>query len=339
MPSSSRRRAAGIALALLAACACPSPAAAQQVQGFAVERFYPSAPGGGWFVMDTLDMHGGLGGAMALTTGYAMKPLEVSDGAQRLAVVSDEAFADFAFAVTYDRWRLYVDLDVPIVIKGQGGTVGAYTYKAPSVDPGTNPDTLTDPRLGLDVRLLGDPGSRFRLGAGAQLFVPNVHGGLVPPDPRLDYDTDGTFRAMGRLLFAGDVGAFTYAGQLGVHVRPLDDSPAPGSPRGSELLFGVAGGARLPVGRGGGTALVIGPEIYGETAFGSFLTTDATGLEALLTGRLEATADEGARLRVKLGTGGGIDPHFGAPEWRLVFGVELFDHGTRAPAPAQPTGR
>src|SRR5260370_39812697 len=43
----------------------------QHPQGFAVERFYPSAPGGGWFVMDALDLRGGLGGALALTTGYA----------------------------------------------------------------------------------------------------------------------------------------------------------------------------------------------------------------------------------------------------------------------------
>jgi len=39
-------------------------------------------------------------------------------------------------------------------------------------------------------------------------------------------------------------------------------------------------------------------------------------------------ADDGAQLRVKLGAGAGLNPHFGAPEWRIVFGVELFDHST-----------
>lgn len=321
MRSSSERRALRLAVAVLAASACPSRAEAQQQpQGFAVERFYPSAPGGGWMVMDTLDMHGGLGGVMAMTTGYALKPLRVTDGVQHVAVVSGQAFTDFGFAATFDRLRLYLDVDLPLLVKGDGGTVGDYSYDAFSVDLGTNPDTLGDARIGMDARLLGDASSPFRLGAGAQLFVQSGH--------REDYVTDGTYRAMGRLLFAGDIGLFTYAGQLGVHVRPLDDSPAPGSPRGSELLFGVAAGPRFPVGGCGSTVVVVGPEVYGETAFSSFFGTGATGVEALLSGRIEGT-DDGAQLRVKLGTGGGIDPHFGAPEWRIVLGVEVFDHGER----------
>jgi hypothetical protein len=272
--------------------------AQQQPQGFAVERLYQSAPGGGWFVMDDLDMRGGLGGAVALTTGYAMKPLRVTDGSQHLAVVSDQAFADFGFAVTYERWRLYLNLHMPLVTEGQSG---------------------------LDARVLGSARSAFRLGAGAQLIAPN--GSRYDPDTgNNNYDTDGTFRAMGRVLFAGDVGPFAYAGQLGIHIRPLDDSPIPGSPQGSELLFGVAGGPRIPIGIMEGTVVVVGPEIFGETALRSPLSTNGTGLEALLTGRLEGTADDGAQLRVKLGTGGGISQHFGVPEWRIVLGVELFDH-------------
>jgi hypothetical protein len=293
--------------------------AQQQPQGFAVERFYPSAPGGGWFVMDALDMRGGLGGALELTTGYARNPLRVTDGSQHLAVVSDQVFTDFGFAATYDRWRFYLNMDAPLLIKGQGGTVGSYQLTAPSLDLGSHPDTLSDPRIGVDARILGGPGGPFRLGAGAQLLVPNGN--------RSDYDTDGTFRGMLRVLAAGDLGSFTYAAQLGVHIRPLDDAPAPGSPRGSELLFGAAAGARFPAGVfGPDTALVVGPEIYGETAFSSFFGTTATGLEGLMTGRLEGTADRGLQVRVKAGAGGGLDPHFGAPEWRVVLGVELFDH-------------
>jgi hypothetical protein len=299
--------------------------AQQQPQGFAVERLYQSAPGGGWFVMDDLDMRGGLGGAVALTTGYAMKPLRVTDGSQHLAVVSDQAFADFGFAVTYERWRLYLNLHMPLVTEGQSGTVGDYQFSTQSLDLGSNPDTLSDARIGLDARVLGSARSAFRLGAGAQLIAPN--GSRYDPDTgNNNYDTDGTFRAMGRVLFAGDVGPFAYAGQLGIHIRPLDDSPIPGSPQGSELLFGVAGGPRIPIGIMEGTVVVVGPEIFGETALRSPLSTNGTGLEALLTGRLEGTADDGAQLRVKLGTGGGISQHFGVPEWRIVLGVELFDH-------------
>ena len=305
-----------------------SPAQAQQkAQGFALDRFYPSAPSGGWFVMDDLSMRGGLGGALALTSGYAHDPLRVTDGVTHLAVVSSQETTGFGFAVTYDRWRLYLNLDMPIYGTGQSGTVGNYTFTAPAVEPGLTPDELGDPRLGLDGRILGGPKDPFRLGFGAQLFAPNVRPSC--PDAstnRCDYNTDATWRAMLRVLFAGDVGRWSYAGQLGVHVRPLDDAPIPGSPRGSELLFGVAGGPRFPVGDGG-TVLVIGPEIYGETAFESFLGKDTTGVEGLLTGRIEGTADDGGQVRVKLGAGAGLDQHFGAPEWRVVVGVELFDHG------------
>src|SRR6201993_3371931 len=97
-------------------------AQAQPVQGFAVERFYPSAPGGGWFVMDDLNISGGLGGAVALTSGYARNPLRVTGpgGAPRLSVVSDVAFVDAGFAGTYDRYRVYFNFPMPVLLSGQG---------------------------------------------------------------------------------------------------------------------------------------------------------------------------------------------------------------------------
>src|SRR6185437_4752681 len=105
------------------------------------------------------------------------------------------------------------------------GVLGGHVFTAPSVDPATNPDTLMDARIGLDARILGAPGSAFRVGAGAQLYAPN--GNTCYPDAtnvtRCDYDTDGTYWAMGRVLFAGDVAAFTYAAQVGLHLRPRDD--------------------------------------------------------------------------------------------------------------------
>ncbi|MCL2449845.1 MAG: hypothetical protein FWD17_12930 [Polyangiaceae bacterium] len=294
-----------------------SPALAQQqAQGFAVDRLYLSPPGGGFFVMDSLDMHGGLGGAVSLTAGYAKNPLRIG-GAQSSPVVSDLATADFAVAVTYDRWRVYVNLDAPLVIEGQSPAVGQLKFNGPSVTPGSHPDTLSDARIGVDVRLLGDPGSAFRFGTSAQLFVPN--------GDRADYDTDGTYRAMFRALFAGDTRLVTYAAQIGVHVRGVSNPAAPQSPAGSELLFGAAAGAKLPVFQGA-EAVVVGPEIFGATAFRSVFGGTTTALEALVTGRLEGARDAGMNWRIKLGAGGGLHPDFGAPEWRLVLGIELSGH-------------
>jgi hypothetical protein len=186
MPSSNGELALVFGVSLLAASAVAPPATAQpqQPQGFAVERFYPSAPGGGWFVMDDLDMRGGLGGAMAMTAGYARDPLQVGAGSQPLAVVSDQAFADFGFAATYDRFRLYLNMEAPLFARGESGTIGGYQFTAPCnpmpdpscalhhIDLGTNPDTLTDARVGMDARFVGDPKGPFRLGASGQVFFP-----------------------------------------------------------------------------------------------------------------------------------------------------------------------
>jgi hypothetical protein len=339
------RRSLFAILALTAITTWRSPGAAQQqAQGFAVDRLYPSAPGGGWIVMDTLDRTEGLGGVVGLTAWYAHDPLLVrtSDGSQRLAVVSDEALASFAFAVSYDRWKLYLNLDMPLDVEGNGGNVGSYQFTAPNsnlpftpsgVNPSTAPDAFADARVGLDVRLLGETRSAFRLGAGAQLLV------STPNTPESEYLTDGALRAMGRLLFAGDIASFSYAGQVGVHVRPRDDSPAPGAPQGSELLFGVAAGPRLPLGDRKPMALILGPEVFGETAFRSFLGPSGTGVEGLLSARLEGTADDGPQVRVKVGAGAGLDQRFGTPEWRVVIGVELFDHTRPAAATSATPGR
>ena len=107
-----------------------------------------------------------------------------------------------------------------------------------------------------------------------------------------------------------------------MHVRPLNDAPVPGSPNGSEFLYGISAGRRFA--GPSGWAVIAGPEIFGETAFRSFFSGE-TGTEALLTGRLEQTGTE-RNLRIKLGVGHALVQNFGAAQWRIVFGVELFGH-------------
>jgi hypothetical protein len=317
MCSSKRHSRLAFAGILTALSLCSIAAKAQQqAQGFALERLYMSAPGAGWIVMDSLNMHGGFGGAVELTPEYESDPLVVptGSGGQGLAVVSSMSSVDFGLAGTYDRYRVYTNFSMPTSMAGDSGTVGNYTYTAPNFNLGSNPDGVTDVRLGFDARLLGDARSPFRLGAGAQLYIPN--------DSRANYDTDGTFRAMLRLLFAGDQGIFTYAGQAGVHIRPLNDAPIPESPQGSEFLFGVAGGVKIPVREA--KQFVVGSEVYGASAFRSFMQPAETDKEWLISTRFEGTGDNHRQGRVKLGFGRGINPQFGAPKWRIVAGVELF---------------
>lgn len=315
MPSSSRPLVAAffVAFAVGARAQAPRP-----VQGYAVDRLYRSAPGAGWLVMDALDMREGLGGAMSVTLGWARNPLVVSSGGSRLAVVGDQAVAALDAAATLHRWRFRIGLDVPVITRGHSGVLGGYTFEAPNVDMASTPDTISDVRLGVEVRIFGEATGPVRLGAGALLFTPN--------GSRAEYGTDDTFRGIGRLLVAGDVGRFTYAGHLGVHFRVLDEHSIPGSPWGSELLFGAAAGVRLPFPTAGALAVVIGPEVFGATPLRSLFDSSRTALEGLLTTRLEV---ERARLRVKLGAGGGLHQTFGAPEWRVVGGIEIVSANAR----------
>ena len=282
------------------------------VDGFDAERFYPSAPGAGWFVMDSLDMHGDLGGALAFSARYAHAPLRVS--ASRVPVVTDSAYAQVAGAITWRFLRFSVGFDFPLAVKGPGVTAGGFHYPAVDVDLGTNPDTLSDVRIGMDARLLGEWNGPFRLGLGAQLWIPSGE--------TREYLSDGTYRGMMRLLLAGDVGAFTWASQLGVHVRPRDDGGVPGAPRGSELLFGVAAGAKLFVGEASRT--VIGPELYGATAFAGAFKPETTSAEVLLSARWEGTGGTGPQLRVRLGGGLGLGSQFATPSWRVLLAIEVF---------------
>jgi hypothetical protein len=304
------------AIAMLMCGLCPLAVAQQQPAGFAVERLYQSAPGAGWFVMDDLNISGSLGGAVEVSSGYARNPLVITapDGSQKLAVVREEAFFDIGAAVTYKHLRGYINFPEPLLLSGTSGQLGPYQFTAPSVTLGTNPDTIADPRIGVDALLLGEPGGRLRLGASAQLYFPS--------GSRADYTSDARYRAMFRFLAAGDSGRFTYSGQLGVHVRPLNDAPVPGSPNGSEFLYGIGGGRRFD--GPPGWQFVAGPEIFGETAFHSFFSGE-TGTEALLTGRMEETG-AGRKIRIKLGFGHALDQSFGAAQWRLVFGIEMFGH-------------
>jgi len=296
-----------LALALGSREAAAQPAA----QGFAFERAYPSAPGAGWIVMDDLNIPDELGGALAITLGYERNPVVVSG----LAVVSDALHADIGASIHYARWRYYVDIDTALAVSGASGLASAYAYTAPSLDPSGHPDAITDVRLGADVRVLGQPGDPLRIGAGAQLYAPN--------DNRANYTTDGTFRGVIRALVAGDHGHFTWAGQFGAHVRPLDDSPTPGSPRGNELVLGLAGGVTLcPCARWGA---VIGPELYGASALRALFGSSTTAFEGLLSARLEQRG-AGQRVRIRLAIGSALHHEFGAAEWRVLAGVELFGH-------------
>src|SRR5512144_2806008 len=95
-----------LACALGALLSALAARAQTPVDGFNAERLYPSAPGAGWLVMDSLDMHGGLGGALSFSARYAHQPLRVSaQGSRVVPVVSDSAYGQIAGSISWRSWR------------------------------------------------------------------------------------------------------------------------------------------------------------------------------------------------------------------------------------------
>jgi hypothetical protein len=184
------------------------------------------------------------------------------------------------------------------------------------MDPGQNPDNISGVRLGLDTRFLGAPDSAIRLGFGAVLSVPSGSG--TPSQ----YITDGDYEAQFRLLAAGNYGLLEYAAHVGVHVRSVNDPATPGSPLGSELLWGLAIGPRVPIGSSGWT-FSIGPELFSGSAFKALYASRATSLEWLSTARIKGRLDHDMGLQIKLGYGAGLMSHLGTPESRVLLGVEI----------------
>ncbi len=256
--------------------------------GYLAQRFDPAPAGAGWLTQDSLKLSGGLGGAVALTTGYTHTS---AAGLTTAPIFSDFARANIGFAATYSRYRLSFDLASPVYVRGS----------APNMDIASHPDTILDVRIGVDARIWGDVNGPFRVGAGAQVFVPSAD--------RSDYMSDGTYRGQLRVLAAGDIGHWVYAANVGLHIRPL---------MGHELVYGAATGWRLPVGETQ-AAVVIGAEC---SAAQQLQAVAHSMTDALLTGRLELPSKNGHLLRLKIGGGLNADIS-GGLGWRAVIGMEV----------------
>jgi OOP family OmpA-OmpF porin len=292
----------GLVGCLLSALVGGSAAAQPAATGLALDRFDPAERGSEWFVLDTLDLRGHVRPAIGADFDWGHKPLILYDtnGNQAASVVRDQFFVHLgASLVLWDRIRFGFNLPVAVVQTGDGATLAGITYPAP-----TSP-AVGDLRLGADVRLVGQYRSPFTLAAGASLYVPTGN--------QNDYTSDGVVRAVvPHLNFAGELGAFVYAGKLGFELRRSETIG--GARLGDEFLFGLAAGLRLADGR-----LLLGPEAYGSTVVpGGAFRTAGTPLEILFGGHFQFARD----WRAGLGFGPGIVRGDGAPLFRAVASIE-----------------
>ncbi len=292
-------------LGLSALCAAPM-AAAQQAEGFALNRFQPSERGSEWFSEDTLDLRGHMRFALGAVGDYAYKPLVLydADGDEASAIVQHQMFVHLGGSlVLWDRLRLAVSMPVTVWNSGDTGVLDG------NFIDGKEGGGVGDLRLAADVRLVGEYGGPFTLAFGTQ-----VH---VPTGDRAAYTSDGKARITPRLAAAGDVGPFAYAARASFNYRAQNENFGRDA-FGSELLFGAAAGLRFA-----DKKLLIGPELYGSTVLsdggdGAFKRR-TTPVEVLFGGHYTA-----GDVRFGLGAGPGITRGTGSPKVRVLASLEYW---------------
>lgn len=277
--------------------------AQQTATGFAVDKFEPSERGSDWFTNESLDLHGHVRPAIGIVADYQYRPLATYDanGDLRCSIVRNMLALHAGGAVTlFDRLRLSLNLPLIAYVDGHGDRLPGGTFYPPPPDE----QAIGDLRFAADVRLLGQYGDVFTLAAGGQVWAPT--------GSQEAYTSDGDWRLQPRALAAGDIGMFTYSARLGLNYRGRQDSFA-GSSLGSELAFGAAAGLRLADHK-----VTVGPEIRGTTVLDDAFATRATPLKGLLGAHYSPIE----QVRFGAGVGTGLTRGYGAPEARVLFGIE-----------------
>jgi outer membrane protein OmpA-like peptidoglycan-associated protein len=277
-------------------------AAAQQAQGFAVNRYEPSERGSEWFSAESLDYRGESRLALGLVGDYSRHALVIynPDGTVRTPVIDHNLFAHLGVAIVLvERLRLGANLPVQLYTTGDDGSLNGVTYRAPP-----NAQGIGDLRLDADVRVYGTFEGPFRAAIGLGFWAPTGE--------KDQYTSDGKVRLMPRAQIAGDVGLFAYALKTGVVFHGRSESFA-GSAIGNEFQVSAAGGYRTAGGK-----IVVGPEVFGTTYFEDGFKTRATPLEALLGVHLLVAPE----VRVGAGIGTGLTRGYGSPTIRALLGVE-----------------
>ena len=275
-----------------------------QSAGFSVNQLDPSERGSDWFVLESLDLRGHMRPAIGVVGDWAYRPLVATDANGNFvrSIIRDQLFIyPGASLVLWERLRLAVNLPVQLFSDGNSAVLAGSTYQPPA-----NATALGDLRLGADVRLLGKYGDAFTGAIGFQLSLPT--------GDQASYTGDGSVSFSPRVLLAGDVGPFVYAGKIGVTIRGLDE-PFAASHIGHDLRFGASAGLRLV-----DHNLVVGPEIYGRTVVvdGSAFTADATPVEILFGAHYKIAN----AVRVGAGIAAGLTSGLGSPRNRGVLSVE-----------------
>ena len=282
--------------------------AARAQAGFALDRFQPAPAGDRFFGVEGDDPGGHLLPRLMLLGDYAYKPLVLYRGSNDEAVgnvVSNQLFLHLAAGISlWDRLLVSANMPLALFANGQSPTVGGFNSPSGAA--------VGDLRVGLRVRLLGEPRSLVNLALAGNVTFPTGN--------RNKYAGSDQVHGAPALVLSGENDFLAYAANAGVDLHK--EGRFANTALGSQMTFG-AGLALLLADK----RLQIGPEVYGTTAMtGSDRFSKATtNLEGIL----------GARFRVGpmvfgAGAGPGVTHGMGTPTLRVVASVAY------APVPEPP---
>lgn len=306
-----------IAAAIVLLSASHAQAQNAIVPGFALDRFSPAESGTDWFAADSVSYAGDGRLAIGLVGDWAYRPLVLeADNGPSSAIVEHQLFAHLGIALTlWERFQLAFALPFEPLVAGHGADDGQVRFAT------AKGGKLGDMRLGTAVRVYGQADGAFRLGLGAQVECPT--------GSRPAFASDGKVRVRGRLMFAGDVGAWAYSAGVGAQYRARSDSYADAA-MGSEVNFVAATGLRFLDRR-----LLVGPEVYGSTVVAHAHTAFkqvSTPVEAVLGAKLRVAAD----FVVGAAAGPGLTDGLGSPTVRVLVSAEWMPQPAPAPPPPPP---
>ncbi len=287
-------------------------------RGFAVNRYEPTSAGEWSFWVDHPWYSQTRYFAAGITLNYGHNPLVFgavgSDGSftPRLSVIEHQFLGHVDVAGSFlDRVQINGSLPITFLERG---------VKAGGAEP-ANGVAVGDPRLGLWVRLFGQPyKSAVSLSLGAQVWIPlrsfGINSGVA-----LSSSDEGVLRVLPKLALGGYAKHILWSFTAGFQYRPAAQIGAgvdlAGSTVGSELQLGAAIGyadfeRRFAV----GPEAILATQVMGTDATKPFYR-DFTSLEVLLAGHYNI----GHQVNLGIAGGVGLLRQPGTPDGRVLLRI------------------
>lgn len=281
-----------VALVGLAPLLVATPGSAQERPDVNVQTFDPALQPNGIFTIERSKPLGHLEFGGTLVFDYLSEPLKAVGGDQETAVVDQQLAAHLVTGIgLFDRFELSLNLPVYLVndVSWQGEDVGGFS--AGDLGITARGQILSQEQAGLGL------GASLKVtaptGAG-QMFVGRSSASVAP-----QVIVDRTF---GDLLLAGNLG-----------FRFLADETLSDLEMGDEFTYSL--GAEYTV---VDNVLRIGGELNGATPVGDFFgSADTSPLEFLLGAKVITNSG----FAIMAGSGAGLSPGIGAPEFRAFLGI------------------